>query len=61
MPAILDGNDQGILSKTEFRLQQLERIIRNNLAAIIIEKCIGFVAHIQIFIADALKMENVHF
>lgn len=61
LPAILGGNGQGVLTKTEFRLQQLEGIIMNNLPSITVEKCARFVAHVQRAIPDALNMEDVNF
>lgn len=61
MPRILVGEDRADMTQTQFRLQQLENIIRENIPKLTVANCARYVAHIQRFIPDALNMLDINF
>ena len=61
MPQILAGENISNLTQTEFRLQRLESIIRENITKINVPNCIRHIAHIQKFIPDAINMIDMTF
>lgn len=61
MPNILANEGRSDLTQTEFRLQQLENIIRKNIPQITVSNCARNIAHIQRFIPSVINMEDVTF
>jgi len=61
IPNILAGEGKVDMAQTEFRLQQLENIIKRNISVITVSNCARNVAHVQRFKPYVLNMENVTF
>ena len=62
MVSILSGDGRGSSTQTEFRLQQLEEIIHDNISiTFTVSNYTRFIAHVQRFIPDALDLVNVIF
>jgi len=57
---ILAGIDRDQLTQVEYRTQQLENVIRNNIQTITVAKCVQYIAHIQRVIPAVLNMDDVH-
>ena len=61
MATILGGEEQGNLTKTEYRLQTLESDITRVIAEVTPSMCANFIAHIQNLLPSVLNCEDVHF
>lgn len=62
LPRILADEGRSNLTQTEFRLLQLEHIIRENITTkITVPNCNRHVAHIQKWIPDAINMNDMTF
>lgn len=59
LPQILAGEERANISQTEFRLRQLESIIRDNIHTINVINCARYVAHVQRYIPDALNLTDM--
>ena len=61
MTTVLGGEQQGSLSKTEFRLQCLETEVINAIAKVTPSMCANSVAHIQNVLPSVLNCDDVQF
>jgi len=61
MTAILDGEEQGTLSKTEYRLQAIQGSVTEAITEVTPAMCANFVAHIQNILPSVLNSEDVKF
>lgn len=59
LPQILGGEARVDIPQNEFRLRQLENIIRENIPTINVNNCARYVAHVQRFIPDALNLADM--
>lgn len=61
MPQILAGENRTNLTQTEFRLQRIENIIQRNVPNLSVANCVKYVAYIQKFIPDVLRLVDMIF
>lgn len=59
--SLLSGEERGILSVQEYRMQCLENYIATAITEINAELIINFVSHIQSNLASAINMEDIIF
>ena len=55
----LAGDPQNILSKSEWKLQFLERLIDESVSVVTPRMCLSFVNHVQRFFGQAIRMEDM--